>query len=552
MNIALIGPSGVGKGTHVASLSARYGLRHVATGDLFRTNLLDRTPLGVLARKYMEAGALVPDEVVDAMIEAWAEALGYDDGTLFDGFPRTPCQADFLDDLLSRLGRKLDAVVYLKVSDEEVVARMSGRLICRNCQTPFHTRFNPPRTTGICDCCSRPLYHRPDDSPEMAHRRLRVFHRSTEPLLERYATEGKLIIVSGEGTVSDVGALLVDALDKVSVERGKFVGRDEYGAMYAQPAQPLRPPAVGWTSCFLADPARAREPRPSSWLQGCGCPTSRRETFSGRTSARQPSSECLPRPTWTAGSLVPDDVTDHMVEDRLGRPDVKEGFILDGYPRTLAQAVALDEILARLGRRVTGALNIEVPDSAIIDRLSARLICRSCQAPYHIRFHPPKRAGVCDACGGELYRRSDDNPATIRARLSTFHRQADPLLHYYRECGVLREIQGNDSVETVCSRCLSSSPRTGRTFGNRQRPSGPSEGLGRVFPASNALALPCARLVSHHERVETEDDVLERQLEGGRQGVDDRHGGNPDTHVRQKHRQHLPPGTTLPARMSST
>ena len=106
MNIALIGPSGVGKGTHVASLSARYGLRHVATGELFRNNLIDHTPLGVLARKYMEAGALVPDEVVDAMVEAWAEALDFDDGTLFDGFPRTPCQADFLDALLHRLGRK--------------------------------------------------------------------------------------------------------------------------------------------------------------------------------------------------------------------------------------------------------------------------------------------------------------------------------------------------------------------------------------------------------------------------------------------------------------
>ena len=454
MNIALIGPSGVGKGTHVASLSARYGLRHVATGDLFRTNLLDRTPLGVLARKYMEAGALVPDEVVDAMIEAWAGALGYDDGTLFDGFPRTPCQADFLDDLLSKLGRKLDAVVYLKVSDEEVVARMSGRLICRNCQTPFHTRFNPTRTSGICDCCSRPLYHRPDDSAEMAHRRLRVFHRSTEPLLERYATEGKLIIVSGEGTVSEVGNLLVEALDRVSVERGKFVGRDEYGAMYSQPAQPLRPPAVGLDLVLLGGPGSGKGTQAEQLASRLRLPhISTGDLF--RENLRQATElGMLAKAYMDRGELVPDDVTDHMVEDRLGRPDVKEGFILDGYPRTLAQAVALDEILARLGRRVTGALNIEVPDSAIIDRLSARLICRSCQAPYHIRFHPPKRAGVCDACGGELYRRSDDNPATIRARLSTFHRQADPLLHYYRECGVLREIQGNDSVETVCSRCL--------------------------------------------------------------------------------------------------
>ncbi len=456
MNIALIGPSGVGKGTHVASLSARYGLRHVATGDLFRSNLQDHTPLGVLARKYMEAGALVPDEVVDSMIEAWTEALDYEDGTLFDGFPRTPCQAAFLDDMLHKLGRKLDAVVYIRVPDVEVVARMSGRLICRRCQTPFHTLYNPPRLNGTCDVCGKPLYHRPDDSAEMAHRRLRVFHRSTEPLLERYAAEGKLIIVSGEGTVSEVEARLVEALDHVSVERGKFIGRDEYGIMFAQQARASKPPAIGLDLVLLGGPGSGKGTQAEQLASKLHLPhISTGDLF--RENLKQATElGLLAKGYMDRGELVPDDVTDHMVEERLGRPDVGEGFILDGYPRTLAQAVALDEILARLGRRVTGALNIDVPDSSIIDRLSARLICRSCQSPYHLRFHPPKRAGVCDSCGGELYRRSDDNPTTIRSRLATFHRQADPLLHYYRECGVLRDIQGDDSVETVCTRCLSS------------------------------------------------------------------------------------------------
>ena len=114
------------------------------------------------------------------------------------------------------------------------------------------------------------------------------------------------------------------------------------------------------------------------------------------------------------GELVPDDVTDHMVEERLGWMDVRDGFILDGYPRTLAQAVALDEILARLGRRITGALNIDVPDSSIVERLSGRLICRSCQAPFHVRFHPPKMQGVCDHCGGEFIA----GPTTIPRRFA--------------------------------------------------------------------------------------------------------------------------------------
>jgi len=454
MNIALIGPSGVGKGTHVANLSARYGLRHAATGDLFRSNLRDHTPLGVLARKYMEAGALVPDEVVDSMIEAWADSLGFDDGTLFDGFPRTPSQADFLDDLLNRLGRRLDAVVYLRVSDEIVVSRLSGRLICRACQTPFHTRLNPPRVAGICDCCGKTLYHRSDDSPEMALRRLRVFHRSTGPLLERYAAEGKLIVVSGDGTVAEVGERLVAALDGVSIGRGSFLAREKFGELFTVEAAPTPPPAIGLDLILLGGPGSGKGTQAELLATKLKLPhISTGDLF--RENLRQATElGKLAKGYMDRGELVPDDVTDHMVEERLGRTDVRDGFILDGYPRTLAQAVALDEILARLGRRITGALNIDVPDSSIVERLSGRLICRSCQAPFHVRFHPPKVQGVCDHCGGELYRRSDDNPATIRTRLATFHRQAEPLIHYYRDCGVLRDIAGNDAVDAVCARCL--------------------------------------------------------------------------------------------------
>lgn len=454
MNIVLIGPSGVGKGTHVASLSTRYGLRHAATGDLFRSNLRDHTPLGVLARKYMEAGALVPDDVVDSMIEAWADSLAYEDGILFDGFPRTLCQADFLDDLLHRLGRRLDAVVYLHISDADVVSRLSGRLICRECQTPFHTRFNPPRVSGVCDCCGRPLYHRPDDSPEMVLRRLRVFHRLTEPLLDRYAQEGKLVMVSGDGTVSDVDARLVEALDSVSVGRGRFVTREEFSAQFASAEPTAKAPAVGMDLVLLGGPGSGKGTQAELLAAKLKLPHIStgdlfRENLRNSTELGNAAKAFMDR-----GELVPDDITDHMVEDRLERPDIREGFILDGYPRTLAQAVALEEILSRLGRRITGALNIDVPDSAIVERLSGRLICRSCQAPFHLRFHPPKKPGVCDHCGGELYRRSDDNPATIRTRLATFHRQAAPLIHYFRECGVYRVISGNDAVEVVSSRCL--------------------------------------------------------------------------------------------------
>src|ERR1039457_1173767 len=130
MNIAVIGPSGVGKGTHGVSLAARFRLRHVSTGDLFRHHLNTQTALGLLARRYIAHGDLVPDEFVDAMIEEWSESLRPDDGALLDGFPRTAYQAQFLDALLESHGRPLDAVVYLPAPDEKIVRRLSGRLIC--------------------------------------------------------------------------------------------------------------------------------------------------------------------------------------------------------------------------------------------------------------------------------------------------------------------------------------------------------------------------------------------------------------------------------------
>ena len=457
MNIALIGPSGVGKGTHVANLAARYRLQHAATGDLFRDNLRDHTPLGILARKYMEAGAFVPDEVVDSMIEAWVDSLDPDDGTLFDGFPRTSCQADYLDELLHRLGRELDAMIYLRVSDDVIVSRLAGRLICRKCQTPFHTVLNPPKSPLICDCCGGPLYQRPDDSPEMVRRRLRVFHRITEPLLDRYADEGKLIVVCGEGMISEVDERLISALDGVFNGRGNFIRKEDMEALYASLSpQPVAaaPQVNGLDLILLGGPGSGKGTQAEKLAGRLKLPhISTGDLFRENLKNSTPLG-LMAKAYMDRGELVPDNVTEDMVEERLQSPDVNDGFILDGFPRTLGQAVALEEILSRLGRRIVGALNIDVTDSSIVERLSGRLICRKCQSPFHVKFHPPLKAGICDHCGGELYRRSDDNPATIRARLATFHRQAEPLLHYYREVGVLMDIHGNDTVEVVSKRCL--------------------------------------------------------------------------------------------------
>ena len=457
MNIALIGPSGAGKGTHAARLCARYDLRHVATGDLFRQHVQTRSALGLLARKYMEAGELVPDEVVDAIIEEWCIQRKPGEGALFDGFPRTAYQAGFLDGLLRTLNRPLAAVIYLKVPDAVIVDRLAGRMICRNCQAPYHRTLHPARRDGVCDACGGELYQRPDDTTKLVQARLRVFHRMTGPVLEHYAAAGRLAIISGEGSLDTVDTRLLDFVAAVQKGTATFATREETA----------RSVTVETAALTVAQLARATPD-----LVLLGGPGSGKGTQAERLCAelRLPHiatgdlfRENLRQATdlgklaqtyMNRGELVPDDVTEAMVEERLAQPDTQGGFILDGFPRTLPQAGALTEMMTRLQRRIAAVLYIKVPDEALVGRLSGRMICRACQAPYHLQFKLPRQAGVCDSCGGELYQRADDNPQTVRARLVSFHGQTEPLIAYYRPAGLLHEIEGEGPLAEVSARSL--------------------------------------------------------------------------------------------------
>ena len=150
-----------------------------------------------------------------------------------------------------------------------------------------------------------------------------------------------------------------------------------------------------------------------------------------------------------AGSLVPDEVTIGIVAERLAEPDCSKGFLLDGFPRTVAQADALDKILVVLQMTLDGVLNIEVDEEKLIERLTGRRICRQCGATYHMVFNPPTTANVCDKCGGELYQRSDDTLETAKNRLQVYNDQTQPLIEYYREKGLLREINGDQEIAKV-------------------------------------------------------------------------------------------------------
>jgi len=206
MNVVLLGAPGAGKGTQAALVTGALGVVHVASGDLFRSALKEKTELGLLAKSYMEKGELVPDEVTINMV---VERIRRDDcanGVLFDGFPRTLSQAKALDERMKGEGRQIDKTVYVEVPEEELVRRLSGRWICRECQVPYHEISSPPKVAGKCDACGGELYQRADDKEETVRERLKVFLSETLPIVEYYERQGKLVSVDGNRAVDQVAA----------------------------------------------------------------------------------------------------------------------------------------------------------------------------------------------------------------------------------------------------------------------------------------------------------------------------------------------------------
>jgi adenylate kinase len=459
MHIALLGPSGAGKGSHATKLATRFDLLHVVSGELFRANLEKRTAVGLLARRYLAQGELVPDEVTDAMMEEWLWQIAPRQGVLFDGFPRTVAQAQFLDELFPPMGRTLDVAIYLHVSDNEILRRLAGRLICHTCQTPYHLQLHPPAQSGICDRCGGELERRPDDIPELIRVRLRAFQRVSGPLFDYYQATGRFILVDGEGALEQVQAALEAALDAVRRQQVRPATRTETNQFQtgtvAVPALSAEQRAAGGLNLVLlggpgsGKGTQAEELHAQFALTHIATGDLFREHLRAETDLGK-----LARAYMDRGELVPDDVTEAMVEERLTRPDTQAGFVLDGFPRTLPQAEALGDILAQLHRQLTSVLYINVADQEIVTRLGGRRICRSCHTPYHLTFKPPAQVGICDRCGGTLEQRDDDNPQTIRARLKTFHAQTAPLIHYYKAAGLLVEIDGRGEVAAVKERTV--------------------------------------------------------------------------------------------------
>jgi adenylate kinase len=210
--IILLGAPGAGKGTQAVTLARELKLVHVATGDLFRQALEQQTELGLKAKVYMEKGVLVPDEITIQMVLERILAPDCAGGAILDGFPRNVNQASALDKRLAEQSRAIDRVIYIKVTREELISRLGGRWICRQCQAPYHEVNSPPKVAGKCDRCGGELYQRPDDMPETVEKRLEVYFNETAPLIDYYTRAGKLVEVAGEGDVAEVSARIVAAV----------------------------------------------------------------------------------------------------------------------------------------------------------------------------------------------------------------------------------------------------------------------------------------------------------------------------------------------------
>ena len=212
MRLILVGPPGAGKGTQAQFLAEHFAIPHISTGDIFRANLKSGTPLGVEAKGYMDKGELVPDSVTNAMVADRLTHADTKNGFLLDGFPRNVVQSEVLAEIVEKAGTPIDAALELTVDENEIIRRLSGRRVCRNCGRIWHIDSDPTQAAAICDGCGGEIYQRDDDKEEVIARRLEVYREQTEPIINFYRARSLLVSISAMGAVAEVTSRAITAL----------------------------------------------------------------------------------------------------------------------------------------------------------------------------------------------------------------------------------------------------------------------------------------------------------------------------------------------------
>ena len=213
MNLILLGAPGAGKGTQGKSLSEKYRIPQISTGDILRANVRNKTQFGQKAKEYMDKGALVPNEIVVDMVVGRIQEDDAQNGFILDGFPRTIAQAEALDATLKSMSKRIDAVIGMEVDRKELTRRLSGRRTCRKCSASYHVIFNPPMNIGMCDACGSEIYQRDDDKDETIEARLKVYEDETLPLVEFYSKKGLYRAIDGKGPVDQITGSIVGAIE---------------------------------------------------------------------------------------------------------------------------------------------------------------------------------------------------------------------------------------------------------------------------------------------------------------------------------------------------
>ncbi|MDA0216877.1 MAG: adenylate kinase [Actinobacteria bacterium] len=216
MRFILVGPPGAGKGTQAVNLAAHFSVPHISTGDIFRANLKEGTPLGLEAKSFMDRGELVPDQVTNKMVKDRLGKGDLDNGFLLDGFPRNVRQAEVLEEILDEKKSPLEAALELSVDSAEIINRLAGRRTCRNCQRAFHLMYERSKVDGVCDSCAGELYQRDDDKEEVIKRRLEVYSEQTAPIIDFYRERNILITIAAMGSVEEISERAIAALMALS------------------------------------------------------------------------------------------------------------------------------------------------------------------------------------------------------------------------------------------------------------------------------------------------------------------------------------------------